>query len=120
VTGFLVDQQLPRALAKYLTGLGHDATHIKDYLNGTTLSDAEVSRIADAEDRIVVTKDDDFRVSHLLRRSPARLLHVTCGNISTAGLLALIDRHYPELAAAVGRYRYIEFDRPGVIIHDPS
>ena len=120
MTGFLIDQQLPRALAIHLTSLGHDATHIKDYPNGTTLDDTEVTRIADAESRIVVTKDEDFRISHLLSKHPARLLHVTCGNISTADLLALIDRHYAELVAAIDAYRYVEIDRPGVIIHDPS
>ncbi|MCR1785469.1 DUF5615 family PIN-like protein [Nocardioides carbamazepini] len=79
MTGFLVDQQLPRALAHYLTERGHDARHIKDYPGGTTMPDPEVARWADTEDRFVVTKDDDFRISHLLRKRPARLLHITCG-----------------------------------------
>lgn len=120
MTRFLVDQQLPHALATHLTSLGHDATHLKDYPSGTRLDDAKVAQIADAEGRIVVTKDDDFRVSHLLNKRPARLLHVTCGNISTPDLLALVDRHYTELVATLETYRYIEIDRPGVIIHDPS
>jgi predicted nuclease of predicted toxin-antitoxin system len=120
MTGLLVDQQLPRALAAHLKMLGHDAKHIKEYPSGTTLDDVEIARIADAEGRIVVTKDEDFRVSHLLTRHPARLLHVTCGNISTSDLLALIDQHYSELVPAIDTYSYIEIDRPGVIIHDPS
>lgn len=120
MTRFLVDQQLPRALATHLTSRGHDATHLKDYPGGTTLDDATVAQIADTEGRIVVTKDDDFRVSHLLNRRPARLLHITCGNISTPDLLALIGRHYVDLVATLDTYRYLEIDRPGVIIHDPS
>jgi len=59
-------------------------------------------------------------VTHLLQHAPQRLLHVTCGNISTADLLALVDRHYAELSAAIKAYKHIEIDRPGVIIHDPS
>jgi hypothetical protein len=39
VTRFLVDQQLPRALAIHLTSLGHDATHIKDYPGGVIIHD---------------------------------------------------------------------------------
>jgi predicted nuclease of predicted toxin-antitoxin system len=120
MAGFLVDQQLPRALATHLTGLGHDAVHIKDYPGGSTLADVEIARIADAENRIIVTKDEDFRVSHLLSKHPARLLHVTCGNISTPDLLALFDRHYAELVVAIDAFRYLEIDRPGVIVHDPS
>lgn len=53
-------------------------------------------------------------------RHPERLLHVTCGNISSSDLLALTDRHYPELVTALHAHRYIEIDRPGVAVHDPS
>ena len=120
MVGFLVDQQLPRALALHLTRLGHDARHIKDYPGGATLPDAEVTRIGDSEQRFIVTKDSDFRVSHLLNKHPARLLHLTCGNISTRDLLALIDEHYGALEAAITTYSYVEIDRPGVVVHDPS
>lgn len=118
MAGFLVDQQLPRALAHHLTSRGHDAKHTKDYPGGTTLPDAEIIRIADTEQRMVVTKDEDFRISHLLKRQPARILHINCGNISTSDLLALIDHHYTAFEAALTEYSYIEIDRPGVIIHD--
>jgi predicted nuclease of predicted toxin-antitoxin system len=67
-----------------------------------------------------VTKDDDFRISHLLTKRLARLVHVTCGNISTSDPLALVDRHHAEFVAAVGSCRFIGLDRPGVIIRDPS
>lgn len=77
---------MPRALAIHLTSRGHDVNHIKEYPGGATLEDTAVVRIADTEDRIIVTKDDDFRVTHLLHRSPKRLRHVTYGNISTPDL----------------------------------
>ncbi len=117
---FLVDQQLPQALARSLSGQGHDARHIKEYPGGTTLDDDDIARIADSEDRIMVTKDDDFRISHLLRNRPVRLLHITCGNISTRELLALVDRYHRDLISAVASYRYVELDRGGVAVHDPS
>ncbi|SJM60652.1 hypothetical protein FM112_07310 [Gulosibacter sp. 10] len=103
-----------------MTRCGHEAKHVKDYPGGATLADTEIARIADGEQRIVVTKDEDFRVSHLLGKPPERLLHVTCGNISTRDLLLLFDQHHAELVAAIEHYRYVEIDRPGVIIHDPS
>lgn len=117
---FLIDQQLPSALAKHFAQRGHDARHVKEYPGGTTLPDAEIASIAQDEARIVVTKDDDFRVTHLLRKTPARLVHVTCGNITTQDLLALFDEHRASFEKALGSYDYIEIDRPGVIIHDPT
>jgi predicted nuclease of predicted toxin-antitoxin system len=72
VTSFLVDQQLPKALATYLAGRGYDARHTKDYPGGATMPDRDVGLLADSEDRFVVTKDEDFRISHLLGKPPAR------------------------------------------------
>lgn len=118
MTRFLVDQQLPKTLANYLAKHGYDARHIKDYPGGATLPDAEVARLSDAEGRFVVTKDDDFRITHLLGKPPRRLLHVTCGNISTRDLLAMFDDHWPELLTAVNKHKYVEVDRSGVVVHD--
>lgn len=105
-------------MATYLAERGYDTRHVKEYPGGTTMPDPDSARLADSEDRFVVTKDDDFRISHLLRTSPGRLFHVTCGNISTRDLLALFDQHWPELTAAIATHHYVEINRSGVIIHD--
>ncbi|GAA4817165.1 DUF5615 family PIN-like protein [Nocardioides caeni] len=118
MTSFLVDQQLPKALATFLAEHGHDARHIKDYERGTTMPDPEIALLADSEDRFVVTKDDDFRITHLLGKPPAQLLHVTCGNISTRDLLALFDQQWSALDAAFTAYQYVEINRAGVFVHD--
>ncbi|WP_166982213.1 DUF5615 family PIN-like protein [Paramicrobacterium fandaimingii] len=119
MTAFLVDQQLPAKLAEYLSRFGHDARHVKQYPGGTTMRDAEIAALADHEGRTVLTKDDDFRVLHLTRQQPARILIVTCGNIATRDLLALVDQNYSDLTAAVEKYSFVELDRDGVFIHDP-
>lgn len=118
MTSLLVDQQVPKALATFLAERGHNARHIKEYDGGTTMPDHEIARLADFEDRFVVTKDDDFRISHLLGKPPARLLHVTCGNITTRGLLTLFGEHRSELDAGLSTYRYLEINRAGVFVHD--
>jgi len=50
-----------------------------------------VTEEADSADRVVVTKDSDFRDSHLLAGKPRRLLVVQTGNITNNALLALFD-----------------------------
>lgn len=67
---------------------------------------------------MVVTKDEDFRTTHLLSQKPDRLLHITCGNISTTDLLALVAEYFDELMDAVETHRYVELSRAGVILHD--
>jgi predicted nuclease of predicted toxin-antitoxin system len=87
---FLVDAHLPRRLCHPLWGCGHDAVHTLDLPLGNRTSDAEIIQIADAEGRIVVTKDDGFVQSFLLKNQPQRLLLITTGNIGNAELSQLI------------------------------
>ena len=97
---FIVDAQLPRALAVHLVASGHDAIHVKQLPKAGDTSDAEVAAFADQEIRIVVTKDADFQDSHLLRGTPKQLLRVATGNIRNADLIALITRLLPALETA--------------------
>ncbi len=54
---FLVDAQLPTRLTQQLAAAGHDAVHTSELPNGNRTPDAEIAALADAEDRVVVTKD---------------------------------------------------------------
>lgn len=105
---FLVDAQLPRRLAHFLNTRGHDALHTLDLPSGNATTDWAVAEIADADDRVVVTKDADFVVDHLARGRPARLLLVAVGNASNARLLAIFDRHLDAIVAALDESRFVE------------
>jgi len=52
---FLVDAQLPLALAEELRELGHDVRHTWELPRKNETPDSEVSRLADMEGRIVFT-----------------------------------------------------------------
>lgn len=55
----LVDQCLSPALAEGLRRAGHDAVHLRDRgLGGAP--DTEVARCAEAENRVLLTRDTDF------------------------------------------------------------
>ena len=55
----LVDNQLPLALAVHLRGWGLDCVHVLE-VGLSTADDPNIWTYAGAEDRIVVTKDEDF------------------------------------------------------------
>lgn len=79
---FLIDAQLPLRLSHLLAKADHDSIHTSDLPDGNRTSDRQLAHIADSENRVVVTKDRDFRDSHLLQNLPRRLLVVTTGNIA--------------------------------------
>lgn len=114
---FLVDAQLPRRLAEWLRERGHDACHTLDLAKGNRTSDAELCMLAANEDRIVVTKDDDFVQGFMVNGMPPRLLLVATGNIANAELLALWRRHIDTIEAAFHSARFVELGRAALIIH---
>lgn len=114
----LVDAQLPRSVCRWLLNNGHNAVHTLDLELGNLTPDAEIIRIADAQDRVVVTKDADFAQSFVLRNQPRRLLLVSTGNINNTELGKILADALPILEQAFLSSRYIELSRNAVVIHE--
>ena len=115
---FLVDAQLPRRIVDLLRQRGHDAVHTLDLPEGNRTSDDRLCDLSDSEDRVLISKDGDFIDSHLLQRRPARLLHVSTGNITNFELESLFMMHEPGIVAAFQHARHIELCRRGLIVHE--
>lgn len=115
---FLVDTQLPARLARQLAAAGHSAVHTSELPKGNRTTDAEIAALADSEDRVVVTKDRDFRDSHLLRQTPRRLLIVATGDITNDALTALFDQHLDALGAALKEVSFVELRLDSLVVHD--
>ncbi len=56
---FIVDTQLPVTLARWLRGRSIDAIHVLEHDLGQA-DDREIWQFAIAEERIVISKDEDF------------------------------------------------------------
>jgi predicted nuclease of predicted toxin-antitoxin system len=97
---FLVENQLPAALAHWLAERGHDAVHVLDRELGQA-SDRELWSLAIAENRIVISKDEDFL--HLASR-PAdlgSLVWLRLGNCRKQFLLTYFAAIWPKIEAAL-------------------
>jgi predicted nuclease of predicted toxin-antitoxin system len=114
---FLVDAQLPARLARFLTEAGHEALHTSELPDGNRTADGEINRLADAGRRVLVTKDRDFRDSHLLRGTPRQLLIVTTGNITNDDLLALFATHLDDVVNALHEGPFVELGSDRLIVH---
>jgi predicted nuclease of predicted toxin-antitoxin system len=104
-------------LASRLIELGHDAAHTSSLPEGNRTTDQQIAATADLDGRIVVTKDADFRNSHLLTGSPARLLVVATGNIRNDDLSSLFESRLAEIEDAFGLGEYVELRRDAVVSH---
>ena len=93
---FIVDSQLPPALAMRLTALGHPSWHIDDIL-ALDASDREICSFARARGWVVITKDADF-LRLVASGSPA-LLSIRVGNCRTARLLDIVCAQIDTVAA---------------------
>lgn len=105
---FLVDNQLPRVLARFLAQHGHRATHVLD-LGLDEASDRALWSHARRHDVVLVSKDEDF--VHIANRQgdAGRLVWVRIGNCRKQALLETFDRALPRIVAALEEgYRIVE------------
>lgn len=92
---FLIDNQLPKALAEHLRGREQDCQHVLDAgLSGA--SDFHLPP-SEAEERILISKDEDFLYLAGRPNAKLKLVWVRLGNCRTAALLAAFDRFWPTI-----------------------
>ena len=93
---FLVDAQLPPALARKLESLGHVAEHVADR-GFATAADTAIRQYAASVGAVIVTKDEDFAIHRVLREGPS-IVWVRVGNTRRLDLLRRVEA---ELSAVV-------------------
>ncbi len=115
---FLVDAQLPRRLAAWLSDAGFDTIHTLDLPLGNRTPDALINDVSTREQRIVITKDSDFVDSFLLQKKPCRLLLISTGNIRNAELEALFQANIEKLREAFeSDFEFVELNRIAIVVH---
>ncbi len=97
---FLVDNQLPVALVRFLVSRGAECQHVLDVgLAGAT--DAEIWKHASQNDSIVISKDEDFLYLATLPETTARFVWIRFGNCRTKALLAAIENLWLKVEAGL-------------------
>lgn len=91
---FLIDAQLPPALAGWLQSRAHQAEHVAD-VGMVGASDAAIADYAERTGCVLVTKDEDF----LALRLPDRftLLWLRCGNATNRALFGWLEPRWVKI-----------------------
>ena len=90
---FLVDAQLPPALARWLAEQGHEAEHVYD-IGLASASDRRIWDYAARQNAVIVTKDEDFVALRTVATLGPAVVWIRIGN---AGTRTLIERLAPVL-----------------------
>jgi predicted nuclease of predicted toxin-antitoxin system len=114
---FLVDVHLPISLSKFLDKQENCVcTYVNQILQKWHTPDSEISKYADENHMVVITKDQDFKTSHFINKTPKRIIRITLGNISNKDLLQFIEMHLQLiLSLSTKDSFYIEVGNNGII-----
>ena len=115
---FLVDAQLPYRLAEMIRSKGFDVKHTDDLPNKERTTDNELRILAKEEDRILITKDNDFFDSYILSKSPNQLLLISTGNIINKDLFLLFNKYFEMIASYFDTYNFLELTIDELYAHE--
>jgi predicted nuclease of predicted toxin-antitoxin system len=117
---FLIDVHLPISLSKFLDSQpGCTAVHVNQILQKWYTKDAEICKYADDNLLVVITKDQDFKNSHFINKTPKKVIRIALGNISNADLIMLFDKYLPFILPLTLKERiYIEVSADQLMIID--
>jgi predicted nuclease of predicted toxin-antitoxin system len=87
---FLVDAQLPPALARWIASQRHQAAHVFD-LGFHTADDPVIWERARNDEAVIISKDEDFVDHWLLSSQPVSFVWIRKGNCSNSALVAWLE-----------------------------
>lgn len=96
---FVIDQQLPPALARWLEDRGHSAEHVF-YIGLGDALDGAIWDYAVANDAVVLTKDTDFADRRQSTHGPT-IVWLRTRNATTRVLLNTLDARWTEIEASI-------------------
>jgi predicted nuclease of predicted toxin-antitoxin system len=99
---FIVDAQLPPALARWLAANGHEAEHVADK-HMATASDTAIWDFALQAAAVIITKDEDFAQRHVLTGSGPPVIWIRLPNSRRRELLSWFEAILPDVLSALQR-----------------
>lgn len=93
---FLIDNQLPAALTRWIEEQGCAADHVLT-LNLGQAPDTAIWLHAANTRAVIISKDEDFAKLTLMRPEPVSVVWLRLGNCRTSTLLENMVRVWPEI-----------------------
>ncbi len=114
---FIVDAQLPKKLSDFFITQGFDSIHTLDLPDKNATTDKYIITLAENENRILITKDDDFLRSFMISKKPEKLVLVKTGNIRNTDLIELFETGLSSIVSLLRECSLIEITQNEIIVH---
>jgi predicted nuclease of predicted toxin-antitoxin system len=115
---FIIDAQLPYLLATWIREKGFEAIHTDDLPDKDETEDDVIRDLADKSDYVVISKDSDFYDSHLIKKTPKKLLLIGTGNIKNRQLLDLFRKNFQEIIILFSFCEMVEMNNDDLIAYE--
>ena len=99
---FIVDAQLPPALARWLSAMGHEADHVAD-VGMQAASDTVIWDFALDTGAAIITKDEDFAQRKVLSDAGPAVVWIRLPNTRRRELLGWFETVLPHIVSSLGR-----------------
>jgi len=114
---FVVDAHLPMRLVFWLRKRGHDVIHTRELPLKNETDDIDIIQLSVDQERIVVSKDEDFYKYFILKGQPPKLLILTMGNIVNKDLIVLFEKNIEQIETDLKQNKVVELSNDTVTVH---
>jgi predicted nuclease of predicted toxin-antitoxin system len=104
---FLCDVHISFKVKSFLQSKNFYCVHVNEILQGDKTADSVIADYCNKNGLIIITKDEDFVNSYLLKKLPAKLVKVNLGNISTAMLVEVLEKALPIIMSLNERESFL-------------
>ena len=89
----LCDVHISYKLVNFLLSKGIATLHVNQILDKLFTKDSDIALFADTNAYVLISKDADFKQSHLLKNTPKKLIKINLGNISNQVLIEIFEKN---------------------------
>ena len=114
---FIVDTQLPKSLSDFLISKGYDAVHTLELPLQNRTGDNAINLIAKQQARIVISKDNDFLETYMVKNEPEKLVLIKTGNISNGDLLKIFEMQLDKICSYIDSSNLVVIYKTGIVAH---
>ena len=106
---FIIDAHLPRSISTFFNQ--HDVIHTSELKEGNRTKDRIINSLSILEDRVLITKDNDFYYSYVAARRPAKLVLVKLGNMRLRELTHYFERNAETIIKLLSDHAFLVLEK---------